>query len=876
MNEPILPHDEEKSKRLSFQELTLWQVFWLFIYHPVPTLRRFFDEIALPPEEVVRRDLPYDYRMIEAPPEEALIAPILEEEVTDTVFELPNVDFGTPINILPTVVLSGLLFSLMLAIIGASRLWKAANDSFARLEGDLKGAPVWFLLAGMSYLIISLVASLPWWQQRLTGRNTPAQENEPEEAPISNPGAGTSPKIPPLLDATLRFIERHSIRLALIPPAILMSFLSFTENVLYDSATGKIEEVAFTTPGIAAWALAIVCWFCVLAVDLNGILGRLYRALRGRARLFPRWRRRRFRVGWQHVALLLILLLAAYFRLHDLSRIPPDMTSDHIEKLRDAVRVSDGFHAIFFENNGGREAFQMYFIALLEKLPGVEFNFTALKLASVIEGLLTVLVGFWLGQAIMGRDTPEDQEMGLWLGLTFAALLAVSSWHTMVSRLGLRIALTPLTIALLMIFLARAMRHNRRFDFVMVGVLLGAGTYFYQANRMLPIIVVAGTLLAAAIYARKLSALWTYGINLACAGIMAVVIFLPMYRYEREFPDFFWSRTQGRLFGENAFVRTNPETGAQESYDPTLGEQMELFLDNFGNFEENYINALEMWSWQGDGAWINNPDSRPALDLYTNGLFLLGGLAWAVLIMRRWDAAHILVPIGILVMLLPSALAINPAIQQENPSFTRSSGTIPFVFLIAGYPLAQIGFYARRVSRYAALNLAGAFALLIPVILLAAPINYDTYFHKYPDSYNRSWKPYTFFAEPLREYIDSGGTFGNAFYIHWEHWLDHRILGATAGDMNWPNGIVDRQQIFAQIQRNQGTPYQYDSSRPLYFMYNLKDAATPEWLDANFPGGTHFVKEHPTREDLDFGYYIVPAGAQLGFSRIEIHPRWAG
>ncbi len=852
----IPPQGEEKPKPISFQELTLWQVGWLMLYHPLPTLRRFFDEIALPPEENYRSTLPDEYRPVAVPTEEALTAPIEED-----VFELPTVDFGMTINILPTVVLTGLLFSLMLAFVGASRLWKATNDAAAHAEGDLKGAPVWLTLAGISYLIISVVASWNWWKQRLQQKSPPEENPAPQEAsPEVAPPRHRPMELPPVLDTVLRFIERHSIQLALIPPAILMSFLSYTENVI--TRNGKVEEVAFTTSGFTAWVLAILLWFCVLAVDLNSLTARVYRTIRGQASFTLRRPRFQWRVRWPYMTLLLILLLAAYFRLHNLDSIPPDMTSDHIEKLRDAVRVSEGFHAIFFENNGGREAFQMYFIALLEKLPAVEFNFTAIKLASVIEGLLTVLAGYWLGQAIMGRDTPQDREMGIWLGLTFAALLAVSSWHTMISRLGLRIALTPLTTVLLMIFLARAMRYNRRFDFVVVGLILGAGTYFYQANRMLPIVVVLGTLLAAAIYSRKLTTLAAYGVNLACAGIMAVAIFLPMYRYEREFPDYFWSRTQGRLFGENAFVRTNPETGLQEKYDPTLREQADRFLDNFDNFEENYLNALKMWSWQGDGAWINNPDGRPALDLYTNGLFLIGVLAWVVLILRRWDSVHILVPIAILIMLLPSALAINPNIQQENPSFTRSSGTMPFVFLMAGYPLAQVGFYARRVSRYAVLNLTGAFALLTPVILLAAPINYDTYFHKYPESYKRSWKPYTYFAEPLKEYLENGGTFGNAFYIHWEHWLDHRILGATAGDMDWPNGAVDRQQIFALIQRNENTPYQYDPSKPLYFMYNKEDKETVTWLDNNFPGGTHFVKQHPERSDLDFGYYIVPAGTQ--------------
>ncbi|MBZ0305321.1 MAG: hypothetical protein K8I82_04550, partial [Anaerolineae bacterium] len=543
------PQEEEKTKQVSFQELTLWQVGRLLLYHPLPTLRRFFDEIALPPEENHRSSpsLTDEYRPIAAPTEEALTAPI-EETPAESVFELPPVDFGMTINILPTVVLTGLLFSLMLALIGASRLWKAANDAAAHAEGDLKGAPVWLTLAGISYLIISVAASWHWWERRFQPKSLPEESSTPQEdSHDAAPPQHRPMELPPVVDAVLRFIERHSIRLALIPPAILMSFLSYTENVILRQ--GKVEEVAFTTSGFVAWVLAILLWFCVLAVDLNGITSRIYRTIRGQAAFSLRRPRLRWSVRWPYAALLLILLLAAYFRLHDLNSIPPDMTSDHIEKLRDSVRVSEGFHAIFFENNGGREAFQMYFIALLEKLPGVEFNFTIIKIASVIEGLLTVLAGDWLGQAIMGRDTPQDREMGIWLGLTFAALLAVSSWHTMISRLGLRIALTPLTTVLLMIFLSRAMRYNRRSDFVIVGLILGAGTYFYQANRMLPIVVVLGTLLAAAIYSRKFTTLTAYGVNLACAGIIAIAIFLPMYRCEREFPDYFWSRTQGRLFG---------------------------------------------------------------------------------------------------------------------------------------------------------------------------------------------------------------------------------------------------------------------------------------------------------------------------------------
>ena len=51
------------------------------------------------------------------------------------------------------------------------------------------------------------------------------------------------------------------------------------------------------------------------------------------------------------------------------------------EKLLDALRVNDGYRGIFFPNNGGREGFQMYFVALIANL-GAGFSFNALKLAS--------------------------------------------------------------------------------------------------------------------------------------------------------------------------------------------------------------------------------------------------------------------------------------------------------------------------------------------------------------------------------------------------------------------------------------------------------------------------------------------------------------
>src|SRR5260221_994683 len=196
-----------------------------------------------------------------------------------------------------------------------------------------------------------------------------------------------------------------------------------------------------------------------------------------------------FRITWTALALIVILLLGGWYRFGDLASYPPEMTSDHVEKLLDAIKVYQGARPIFFPNNGGRESFQMYYLAALKSATGVPFSFDLLKVGSGIEGMLMILVAFWLGRAVIGE---EDRDLGNLTGVIMAALIATSYWHTLLSRLGLRIVTTPLVVTVVLIFLVRALRYNRRMDYLIAGFALGAGMYFYQAIRMLPFVVVAG------------------------------------------------------------------------------------------------------------------------------------------------------------------------------------------------------------------------------------------------------------------------------------------------------------------------------------------------------------------------------------------------
>jgi hypothetical protein len=836
----------------AFADLTLGQVLQLLTYQPVPTLRRLFAEIALPAEG----------QALPSPKGDEVLAVTLVSRKTGEfqAVGLPEIEAPTleseppPLSmrqgdLAPRVWAGGLLVALVLALIGGLRLYYNAPALADNGQPSVADAPLWFGLAILLYLSLLLADSRTWWAKQL--RRPRLGESTP---PSARPPVADEEKSAPFSPFAL--LERHAIRFALMPLAAIFAYLSYTQNVVYTPDGARIVDVAFTLNGTLAWFLAIALWTAILAFDFNGLWVSLMQGGLKRGTALSRRAPMSAPPYVTYVLLALIVALGVYWRFNDLEGVPPDMTSDHIEKLLDAKRVAEGYEAIFFPNNGGREPFQMYFIAFLQRVTGMAWSFNLLKLASGLEGVATLIVAYFLGVEMMGRDSAAHLRLGRRLGLMFALLLALSSWHWMLSRLGLRIVLTPLTTALTLIFLIRVLRYNRRSAYLWLGLTLGAGFYFYQANRMLPVLVGVGIALNLAMQARSWASVRQTLFNSACMGLLALVIFLPMYRYQQAFPQDFWNRTYGRLFGEEAFIRVNPETGLSETYTPSLTEQVARFFQNFDQFRRNYGRALGMWGWRGDGAWINNGEARPALDPFTNGLLILGVAAWLGLIMTRWQAAHVLVPLGVLIMLLPSALTL--AYPVENPSFTRASGAIPFVFLLAAYPLAQMLVALESLARRAWLRVGLAGALCLPLMGGITLINSETYFNVYRDSYANSWKPYALIAAPLRDFARNGGSYGNAFMIAYPHWLDHRILGVAAGDIEWDNGLVQRQDLFSFIALNQGTPYQYDPTRPLFLMFNALDTETYDWLKRVFPNGQTFFEEIPERPDVNFFYYIVP------------------
>ena len=153
----------------------------------------------------------------------------------------------------------------------------------------------------------------------------------------------------------------------------------------------------FSVLGILTWVMSILLVGALLLPDEV---------------LFGKGSVRRWRVALQQPTvwvLLGMMLVGAFFRLYQLDATPPQMTSDHVEKLLDAQRVLNGHWQIFFPNNGGREPLQMYLMAVFSQFPGLGMNFFSLKLLSAVEGIVILPMIWWMTRAIFGET---DRQLG--------------------------------------------------------------------------------------------------------------------------------------------------------------------------------------------------------------------------------------------------------------------------------------------------------------------------------------------------------------------------------------------------------------------------------------------------------------------------------
>jgi hypothetical protein len=387
----------------------------------------------------------------------------------------------------------------------------------------------------------------------------------------------------------------------------------------------------------------------------------------------------------------------------------------------------------------------MYWTLLVARLFGTGLSFTSLKLGTAILGFLTLPFVYLLGKEIGGAR----------VGLFAFILTGIGYWPNVISRVGLRFPLYPLFVASMLFFLIRGLRTRNRNDFLLSGLFLGIGLHGYSAMRIVPLVVVAAFVLYG-LHSQSKGARRELPIWLTILALVSMFVFLPLLRYWIDNPAEYGYRVSTRM------------TGLEQS----ITEPIPII------FLSNLWNALKMFNYDNGTVWVASVTQRPALDVVSGALFLIGVVLVIVRYVRNrhWLDLFLLVSIPLLQM--PSILSL--AFPNENPTLNRAGAAYIPAFLLGAMALDGLltSFGRGRLRSMLIWVIAGG------LIYLSALQNYDLVFRQYKDAFRAaSWNT-SDMAKVIEEFKLIFNRTDTVWVVPFPHWADTRLPAVWLGIPN--------------------------------------------------------------------------------------------
>jgi len=399
------------------------------------------------------------------------------------------------------------------------------------------------------------------------------------------------------------------------------------------------------------------------------------------------------------VVFVVIIIIATFFRLYNLSSTPPGLYPDEAMNGNNALEVlHTGQTKVFYPENNGREGLfiniQALFVKTLHNEPWV------LRLVSALFGILTV-AGVW---ALM--KTLLDKSY-IWAVHAGAFFTAISFWHINFSRIGFRAIMAPAFLVWALYFASFALKKDgwriTALLAIIGGFLYGLGMHSYIAYRATPLLIIIFFLFAR----RYLSIPWkkVAGI-LALFVVASLVAFAPLGIYFLEHPADFLGRTS------QVSVLSSPAP--------------------LKNLASNIAKTLIMFNIKGDGNWRHNFANKPELFWPVGILFLLGVVVSLFSLRKKqflskqesFVAWTSLWWIG--VGLLPVIIS-----NEGIPHALRAILVIPPIFMLAGIATHRVVLFSKR-HLGGTMTIAGT--MLIGVVLCLN--SYTTYFIAWGENVN--------------------------------------------------------------------------------------------------------------------------------------------
>lgn len=291
--------------------------------------------------------------------------------------------------------------------------------------------------------------------------------------------------------------------------------------------------------------------------------------------------------------LFLIIIVASFFRLYNLSETPPGLYPDEAMNGNNALEANatDNYKVFYAENNGREGLFINIQAGFLKFLPNTP---ETLRLPSAIFGVLTVFGLYLLVKELFINKNRREKET---IALLSSFFLAISFWHINFSRIGFRAIMAPFFAVFALYFFLKAIQFPENagkkayFLSALGGIFFGLGFYSYIAYRVLPLLFL---LFIPFFY--KNQQFWKFTL----VFIFFTALFAaPLGIYFLNNPqDFFGRTSQVSIFNSSSPIKI---------------------------LSENILKTFGMFNFVGDFNWRHNFSGSPLL-YWPIGIFFLIGL----------------------------------------------------------------------------------------------------------------------------------------------------------------------------------------------------------------------------------------------------------
>jgi len=347
----------------------------------------------------------------------------------------------------------------------------------------------------------------------------------------------------------------------------------------------------------------------------------------------------------QVVFLLLgILLVAFLLRRFEIQSIPWGLNNDEgIEGLI-ACRFLAGERIAPFSSIGvSRET--LYHLLLMPLFRFAGPGIASLRMLSFLCGMGAVALIYFLGRELFSRRA----------GLFAAFLLAVSPWHVLYSRTGLRNILLPVLLLGSLWAFTRALRTRRNAFFALTGVLLAAGMYSYTSFRVVPLALVLWSLIRRRLL--KAAPITWKQAGLACGSFLLLMI--PQFLVMLSDPAGFLAR--------GGYVLT-------QTPDASIPENLLFSLLMPVYYPERFGVMQSRWFFSDGVSLVYAAVGRTPESVVSAALMALGFVAvWARFIRKRVEGEGL-----VLFLFGVTVLTVGLA----GPSLTRLIGNLPLLCLM--------------------------------------------------------------------------------------------------------------------------------------------------------------------------------------------------